>query len=411
MMKLPSQSLYSFADQEGPSDLGVYGAAPIWRCERSGMYIVESYALVKEVLNNPALFSSKVSLALMDPKFPAEEVAAIFAQGGCVWTRTLQTNDPPDHKRFRSLVDKVFTIRRVDQLEPGIRFTLQRMLAAVNPNQVFDAVDMLAMPFPLRIISEQLGVAPDRFRDFKRWSDAAVRAIGLGATREQHLEAARCAVEFQQYFNPIFADPTRRPAGSLVALVADADAGAEKPFTLSEKLSLLHQLMIAGHETTASTLATLLRLLAEDASLLARLRGAPLLRRQLIESVLRLHAPVQGLFRVTTGEVSLGGLTLPSRSLLSLRLGSANRDPARFSDSELLPESTKTVAHLSFGFGLHHCVGATLARRELEVALEVICDTFSHLSLAVPAGDLVYTHSVMTRSLMALPLIGVFHGA
>ena len=375
------------------------------------MYVVESYALVKEVLNHPATFSSKVSLALMDPKFPAEEVAAIFAEGGCGWTRTLQTNDPPDHKRFRSLVDRVFTARRVDALEPGIRFTLRSLLTAVKPNQVFDAVDVVAMPFPLRIISEQLGVAADRFRDFKRWSDAAVRAIGLGATREQHLEAARCAVEFQRYFVPVLADVTRRPAGSLVALVADAEAGAEKPFTPAEKLSLLHQLMIAGHETTASTLATLLRLLAEDASLLARLRGAAVLRRQLIESVLRLHAPVQGLFRVTTAEASLGGLKVPPRSLLSLRLGSANRDPARFSDTELLPESTQTVAHLSFGFGLHHCVGATLARRELQVALEVICDTFAQLRLAVPADELVYTHSVMTRSLRALPLIGVFHGA
>lgn len=410
-MKLPSPSLYSFADQEGPSDPSVYGSSPIWRCEQSGMYIVESYTLVKEVLNRPALFSSKVSLALMDPKFPAAEAAAIFAEGGCAWARTLQTNDAPDHKRFRSLVDKVFTTRRVDQLEPGIRVTLQSMLASVSPNQVFDAVESLAMPFPLRIISEQLGVAPDHFRDFKRWSDAAVRAIGLGATREQHLAAARCAVAFQQYFIPILADGTRRPRGALVALVADADAGAEQPFTTSEKLSLLHQLMIAGHETTASTLATLLRLLAEDASLLARLRGAPLLRRQLIESVLRLHAPVQGLFRVTTAAASLGGLMLPPRSLLGLRLGSANRDPARFSDSELLSESTKTIAHLSFGFGMHHCVGATLARRELEVALEVICDTFSHLRLAVPPDNLVYTHSVMTRSLTALPLIGVFHGA
>ena len=185
------------------------------------MYVVESYALVKEVLANPSLYSSKVSLSLLDAAFPAEEVAAIFRAGGVVWTRTLQTNDPPDHKRFRVLVEKVFNFRRVEDLDRGIRATVEDLVWSVAAGETFDAVARWAVPLPLRIISEQLGVRAADFWDFKRWSDAAIHAIGLGATREQHVHAAHCAVEFQRYFVPILADHHQRPAGSLVALIAD----------------------------------------------------------------------------------------------------------------------------------------------------------------------------------------------
>ena len=373
------------------------------------MYVVESYALVKEVLAKPSLYSSKVSLSLLDAAFPAEEVAAIFRAGGVVWTRTLQTNDPPDHKRFRVLVEKVFNFRRVEDLDRGIRATVEDLVWSVAAGETFDAVARWAVPLPLRIISEQLGVRAADFWDFKRWSDAAIHAIGLGATREQHVHAAHCAVEFQRYFVPILADHHQRPAGSLVALIADAAADPAAPFTLAEQLSLLHLVMIAGHETTTSTLASLLCVLAEDPSLLARVRGAPLHQRRLVEDVLRLHAPVQGLFRVTTAATVLGDIPLPTRAVVSLRLGAANRDPARFAETYGLAESTQSAAHLSFGLGLHHCVGAPLARRELEVALDVISHRFARLTLAIPVTQLTYTQSVMTRSLLTLPLTGTFH--
>ena len=398
-----------FAAQEGPSHREVYQQHPVWQCPETGMYVVESYALVKEVLANPSLYSSKVSLSLLDATFPAEEVAAVFREGGVVWTRTLQTNDPPDHKRFRTLVEKVFTFRRVEELDRGMRATVEDLVGAVIAGETFDAVERWAVPLPLRIISEQLGVPAADFWDFKRWSDAAIRAIGLGATREQHVHAAHCAVEFQRYFAPILADRMRRPAGSLVALIADAAADPLAPFTVAEQLSLLHQLMIAGHETTTATLASLLCMVAEDPSLLARVRGAPLHQRRLVEDVLRLHAPVQGLFRVTTAATVLGGMSLPSRAVVSLRLGAANRDPARFGELQSRAESTPSAGHLSFGFGLHHCVGAPLARRELEVALDVISGRFARLMLAIPVTQLTYTRSVMTRSLLTLPLIGTFH--
>jgi cytochrome P450 len=128
-----------------------------------------------------------------------------------------------------------------------------------------------------------------------------------------------------------------------------------------------------------------------------------------VEDVLRVHAPVQGLFRVTTAATVLGGMSLPSRAVVSLRLGAANRDPARVGELQSRAESTPSAGHLSFGFGLHHCVGAPLARRELEVALDVISGRFARLMLAIPVTQLTYTRSVMTRSLLTLPLIGTFH--
>jgi cytochrome P450 len=148
--------------------------------------------------------------------------------------------------------------------------------------------------------------------------------------------------------------------------------------------------------------------LATEPTLLERVCAESNGVRRFVEDTLRLYAPVQGLFRVTTGPVNLGGQELPSRAVIALRLASANRDPSRFSTNDMLSPTTSSTAHLSFGLGLHHCIGAALARRELQVALSAVVGRFSRLELAVPTGELEYTRSLMTRSLLRLPLSGTY---
>ncbi len=383
---------------------------PIWRCVTSGIYVVESYALATEVFSKPADYSSKTTLSLTDAEFPAAEVEAIYRAGGCLWTRTLQTNDPPSHKRFRSLVERVFTVSKVDEMAGGIERTCDQLLAQWPIGERVDAMERFAVPLPLAVIAEQLGMPSADLRSFKRWSDAAIRAIGLGATREQHLEAARCGIEFQQYFRPVLEDERRRPAGSLVDRVARAASQPEFALTLAEQLSLLHMLMIAGHETTTSTLGSLLRLFAERPDFVAAARVDAAVAKRLIEEALRLHTPVQGLFRITTREVELGGVSLPPGAILSLRLGAANRDPARYPQPVAEPRLVGTVpAHLAFGAGIHHCIGASLARRELAIAVARVLARFERLEVPADAYPLPYTQSVMTRSLVSLPMIGYRH--
>ena len=400
-------ALADFADQAGESRPAVWSEAPLWQCERTGIWVVESHGLVKEVLADPTLYSSKTTLSLLQPDFPAAEVEAIYRSGGVLWTRTLQTNDPPSHRRFRGLVERVFTASRVEAMVPGIEAIVADLLAAWPEGEVVDVAEALSVPLPLRVIAGQLAVAPSELEALKRWSDSAISAIGLGATREEHLVAAHCGVEFQQFMLQRLRAPAELPPGTLVALVAAA--GAEEGFSEAEQLSLLHQLMIAGHETTTSTLSSALYCLATVPTLLERVSAESTGVRRLVEDTLRLHAPVQGLFRVTTGPVTLGGHDLPSRAVLALRLASANRDPARFADNQLLSPTTSSAAHLSFGLGLHHCIGATLARRELQVALTAVVARFARLKLAVPTESLEYTRSLMTRSLLRLPLSGTYH--
>jgi cytochrome P450 len=402
----PPFMLTDFAMQAGESRPGVWSETPLWQCERSGVWVVESHALVKEVLADPAQYSSKTTLSLLQPDFPAAEVEAIYRNGGVLWTRTLQTNDPPAHRRFRALVERVFTASRVEAMVPGIEAIVAGLLDTWAEGEVVDVSETLSVPLPLRVIAAQLAVAEGELEALKRWSDSAISAIGLGATREEHLVAAQCGVEFQQFMLERLRAPAELPAGTLVALVAAA--GVEEGFTEAEQLSLLHQLMIAGHETTTSTLSSALYCLATEPTLLERVYAEPTGVRRLVEDTLRLHAPVQGLFRVTTGAVSLGGYELPSRAVLALRLASANRDPARFGDNQLLSPMTSSAAHLSFGLGLHHCIGATLARRELQVALSAVVARFARLELAVSPGSLEYTRSLMTRSLLGLPLSGTY---
>jgi cytochrome P450 len=411
MSAAAAASLPALATREGPSDPGIFARDPLWRCPDTGIWLVESYELVREVLGRPEDFSSKTSLSMLDRKFPAGDVEAIHRDGGCVWARTLQTNDPPGHRRFRALVERVFAAPRVDALDASIRAAIAELLDRWAPGVCFEAVGQFAAPLPLRIIADELGVPRADAPRFKRWSDAAVQAIGLGATREQHLEAARAGVEFQCYFAALLADPARRPEHSLLARIADAAALPATALTLPEQLSLLHTLMIAGHETTGSALASLLRCLARDPALGEAARADPTAGRRLVEDVLRLHAPVQGVFRIVARDTRLGGVTLARGTLLCVRLGAANRDPARFADAAPLSATTSSAAHVSFGAGLHHCVGASLARRELNLALEAVLARFARLELFPDAAPLRYTQSVMTRSLLALPLIGVAHGA
>jgi cytochrome P450 len=398
-------TLLDLPDLEPALETATAGA-PLWRCARTGIWVAETHALVNAVLTNPADFSSKVTLTGLDAGFPGGEVEAIYRAGGAPWTRTLQTNDPPDHRRFRALVERVFTPSKVEGMAEGIARHCANLLEAWTPGVRLDAMDAFAIPLPLLVIAEQLGVPANDRAHFKRWSDAAIQAIGLGATREEHLEAARCGVEFQQYFTPILADPRRRPDGSLVDRVALAAAQPDTPLTLPEQLSLLHMLMIAGHETTTSTLGSLLALLAERPDLADAARSDTRLQKRLIEEVLRLAAPVQGLFRITTRELELGGVVLPARTRICVRLGAANRDAARFPAGDAPALDGPLAAHLAFGAGIHHCIGAPLARRELALALEALLQRFTRFEIPTDARPLRWSRSVMTRGLLSLPLIG-----
>lgn len=380
--------------------------AALWRCERTGIWVVQSHALVTQALANPADFSSKVTLAALDAGFPADEVEALYRAGGVAWTRTLQTNDPPAHRRFRLLVEKVFSPSRVEALAPQIAAEVDSLLADWPGGRAVDAMAIFAVPLPLRIIAGQLGAPAGDYRLFKRWSDAAIEAIGLGASREAHLEAARCGVEFQRYFGPRLAEPALRVAGSLVDRIADAAAQPDSTLSDAEQLSLLHQLMIAGHETTTSTLGSILLMLAERPALAARLRAEPALQKRFVEEVLRLRAPVQGLFRITTRELEFGGVVLPARTRVCLRLGAASRDAARFPAGDAPVLDGPVAAHLAFGAGIHHCIGAPLARRELAIALAALLTRFERFERPVDAPPLAWSRSVMTRGLLSLPLIG-----
>lgn len=406
-MTPPPAHLQALAGWEGPSGHG----EPLWRCPSSGIWVIESDALVREVLSRPEPYSSKVSLSALDAGFPAAEVEAIHRAEGVRFTRTLQTNDPPDHRRFRALVEKVFTPRRAEEMAPTIRALCRELLAEWPAGAAFDAVAGYAMPLPLELIARQLGVPREDFALLRRWSDAAIVAIGMGASREQHLEAAHQAAQFQRYFRGVLAEPGRSPAGSLIALIAAAASEEGSRLDEAEQLSLLHTLMIAGHETTASTLASAMLALATREGLMDRLRENETLVKRFVEDVLRIHAPVQGLFRRVRESVTLGGAALASGDLLCLRLGAANLDPTRHASSELPEVPQGGLNHLAFGLGLHHCIGAALARKELVLAVEALLARFQSLHLAVPSESLVYTRSVMTRGLTALPLRGVEHAA
>ena len=336
----------------------------------------------------------------------ASEVEAIYRGGGCLWARTLASNDPPDHRRFRSLVERIFTSAKVSAIESAVRALAGELLDSWPEGIAFDGISCFASPLPLRIIARELGVPEEDAGNFKRWSDAALATLSLHATADDHLGWARSGVEFQQYFGRLLDNPELQPEGSLLQLVAAQARRPEFAFSRAEQLSLLHTLMIAGHETATATLGEMLLVLAREPRWLAEMREGVQLHRRFIEEILRLAAPAQGLFRIAARDTNLGGLSIPARSVLSLRFAAANRDPGRFPEPATIRLDRPAVPpHLAFGAGIHFCIGAPLARRELLVALEQLADRFERIELAVPQESLRYTQSVTTRGLLALPIV------
>jgi cytochrome P450 len=237
----------------------------------------------------------------------------------------------------------------------------------------------------------------------KRWSDAFTDGLGNMAGRERELQCAREVVEFQHHAKALIDARRAARTDDLLSDLVHASIDGEA-LDDAEIMSVLQQLMVAGNETTTSTLAGGLLLLIENPDALARVRADRSLIPNMVEEMLRLESPTAGLPRVVKREASVGGVTVRPGEMLMLRFAAANRDPARFEDPDaFVPERKNARTHLAFGRGIHMCVGNMLSRRELAVAFELLLDRLDRVELTADAV-LEYPPNLMLRGLKALPL-------
>ena len=289
--------------------------------------------------------------------------------------------NPPDHTRLRALVLRAFTPRMIERLRPRIAAIAGELLDRVGQRRAFDLVDDYAFPLPAIVIAELLGVpAADRDR-FHGWTSAVAAAVDSTATVEERAHGAQAREEMADYFADLVAVRTKRPESDLLSeLVAVHEAGDRLSF--GELLSMCALLLAAGHETTVNLIANGVLALVRQPDQLLLLRQQPALLPRAVEELLRFEAPVQLTDRVALEDLELGGTPMRQGERVIVSIGAANRDPAVFDRPEHLDITREPNPHLSFGHGIHFCLGASLARLEGQLAVATLLERFPALEVA-----------------------------
>lgn len=316
--------------------------------------------------------------------------------------------DPPDHPRVRGLVSRAFSPRRVAELEPFIGSTAVRLLDELDPTGVVDLLERFAHQVPSLVISEMLGVPPADRGTLTAWSDSVTPLLGFQLESGEVAAALVAAEEMAAYMGRLLDDRLRRPGDDLLSALAHAEEDGQR-LSRAEVLSLAATLYSAGHRTTRDLFCNGLSVLLRDESALAWLAADRARIPAVVQELLRYETPTLFVARFAAQPIELGGVAIGRNEPVLIVLAAANRDPGVFAEPDRFrPERFAAgrgegVGPLSFAFGPHYCLGASLARLEVEVMLEKLLARWPEVALADPEG-LVWRQRGPFRSLASLPV-------
>src|SRR6476469_5247690 len=353
--------------------------APVAWHEPTASYLTFDHASANAVLRDRRLGR------IWRDKEPAER----FESFNLIHRNAILEMEPPDHTRQRRLISTAFARGHVDRLRPWVQERARELVdAMVERSGGTEAVDVLggmAVELPVAVIAELLGVPPADRPLLRPWSNAIVKMYEYGRTTEVEESAERAAAEFVAYLRTLADQRRRSPGDDLLAhLVGVRDAEGDR-LTEDELVTTCILLLNAGHEATANVSGNGLLVLLEHPDQLQRLREDPGLLPTAIEELMRFDSPLQLFERTATEDVEIGGVTVAEGQKIAALLGSANRDPAVFADADTLDVGRTDNPQISFGAGVHFCIGAPLARVELQASFGALLDRTSRLELAYPA--------------------------
>ncbi len=352
-----------------------------------------------------------VAMALKDERF-AKDKSKVLSPGQAArqpWVphmfKPLERNmldlDPPDHTRLRAIVQKAFTPRLVEQLRERIQTLTDDLLDAVEGRGRMDLIRDYALPVPTTIIAQMLGVpAADRHR-FHRWSSAIVSSTG---SNWRMLKAIPSVMAFMRYIRRLVGSRRADPQDDLVSALVRAEEAGEQ-LSEDELLAMIFLLLVAGHETTVNLIGNGTLALLRHPEQMERLRSDPTLIKSAVEELLRYDGPLEtATERYASEDVTLAGVTIPRGEMVAVVLASANRDERQFKNPDVLDITREPNRHLAFGFGIHFCLGAPLARLEGQIAINTLLRRAPGLRLAAAPGALRWRRGLMLRGLEALPV-------
>jgi len=402
-----------------PTYRALRDAGPVHRSAGSGFYSVARHEDVLFVLKHPDLFSSRAMFTVLmnngnegSPpltldmvrflvRFPLRTRMNPFRFPKA---RNLIAEDPPSHGALRNVVNRGFTPRRIAAWEPRIRALAEEHLAPLRRGDPFDLVHDFAVPLPVTIIAEMLGVERERLRDFKRWSDAFIDgATGPGRAHPFAREFTENVLEFMAYVRGKVRARRRAPGDDLMsAILVESPAGKLSDLDV---LMFVQLLLVAGNETTTNLIGNAVHALLDHPGELARVARDPALVPSLVEEALRFDAPIQTVFRTVTRDVAIGGVAIPKGATIATLIGSANRDERRYPDPDRFDVGRDARGHLAFGFGEHFCLGSALARLEARVALEALVPELVRVERGAAGRELVDSFLVRGPKRMPLRLV------
>jgi cytochrome P450 len=378
--------------------------APIHRNDL-GFWVVARHADCLAVLRDRRASSDSLNIDIdrMPAGFrtPIPEDDPLAA--AMVEMRPFLFRDPPDHTRLRGLVSKAFTPKVVESLRQRTQQSVDELIDVALEAGRVDLLEAFAYPLPVRVICDLLGVPVADEERFKGWSHALARGLDPDFLLTPEIIDARsqAVAQFAQYFFELLADRREHPGEDLLSALVQVEDGGT---TLSEPelLSTCILLLVAGHETTVNLISGGLLALLRHPDQLERFRTDPGVTRSGVEEMLRYVSPVQLTGRSLVEEMEVGGVRFDKGDFVMLLLASGNRDPEQFEDPDRLDVARTPNNHLGFGFGIHHCLGAPLARMESQVALATLVRRAPDMALDV--DEVTYKHNVVLRGMESLPV-------
>jgi cytochrome P450 len=318
-----------------------------------------------------------------------------------VINRHLLTLDPPDHTRLRSLVHKAFTPRIIQLMTDRVQNIANTLLDAMQEHDEVDLLSSYAFQIPIIVIAELLGVPPSDRDSFRRWS----HTILFGAVRQENMdEMMTAAMEFIGYFHGMFDLRRADPKEDLITNLVQAEEAGDK-LQPQELISMVFLLLLAGHETTLNLISNGTLALLQHPDQLQLLRENPDLIKTAVEEMLRYDGPIgASTMRWALEDMEIRGQKIQTGEMVLASLLAANRDPEVFENPDTFDIRRTPNKHMAFGYGIHYCVGAPLARMEGAIAINSLIHRFPKLGLAVEPQSLEWNETVLIRSMTKFPV-------
>ena len=379
--------------------------APVFQDPNTGIFFISRYEDVVKMSMDHQSFSSKMLSATRALAASDDPEILEVLESGYPQVPTMLTQDPPLQRRYRKFVDGAFSPANLKSLEPFIENLANTLVDEFIDDGECEFLSSFGVPLPLGVIANQLGAPAEDMPLFRKWTDAFIGNLSQQLDRDGLLQAAKDMVEFQHYFVDRMNERRESPQEDILSKIVNASIDGEQPLDDAECLSMISQILVAGNETTSASITEGIWLLIDNPDQYQRLMDdlSPEMISRFVEETLRISSPSSNMFRRATKDIDMHGVTIPENSIVFARFASANQDENQFPDPasfNLMRDNLKD--QVAFGKGVHHCLGAALSRREMNIGFKVVLDRIQNFRLAEGAEPPVFSINALLHGPLGL---------